>query len=86
MAQKEPNAWKLYDMLGNVWQWTEDGYNEKYYEQKEGKDPGGPPGGQYRTLRGGSWFNGPRVLRVSYRNWFAPSVRDDLIGVRCAWE
>src|SRR5271165_4489601 len=67
VAQKEPNAWRLYDMLGNVWQWTADWYDERYFDKNEGKDPQGPPHEQLRTLRGGSWGSGPRYLRVSGR-------------------
>ena len=86
VAQKQPNAWKLYDMLGNVWQWTGDWYGENYYSQKEGLDPQGPPGGQYRTLRGGSWIYNPRFLRVSNRSRSGPGIHFKDIGARCAWE
>ena len=54
VGQKQPNGWGLYDMLGNVWQWTGDWYADKYQGGNE-TDPKGPASGQYRTLRGGSW-------------------------------
>ncbi|HME08272.1 MAG TPA: SUMF1/EgtB/PvdO family nonheme iron enzyme [Bryobacteraceae bacterium] len=86
VAQKDANAWKLYDMLGNVYQWTANWYHENYYKQNDSKDPQGPPGGQFRTVRGGSWVSDPRLLRVSCRMPVDPSIRRSDIGVRCAWE
>jgi formylglycine-generating enzyme required for sulfatase activity len=86
VGQKRPNAYGLYDMLGNVWQWTADWYGEKYYAASEKQDPAGPPGGTFRALRGGSWFNDPRVVRVSDRDWNVPGVRGDDFGLRCVGE
>jgi formylglycine-generating enzyme required for sulfatase activity len=86
VAMKQPNAWKLYDMLGNVWQWTADWFGDRYYEQRDGQDPLGPPGGQVRTVRGGSWRNDPRGARVSFRYRVAPGYRDGSIGARCVGE
>ena len=86
VGQKQPNAYGLYDMLGNVLQWTADWYGEKYYSAGEKQDPSGPPGGTERTLRGGSWGYVPWVVRVSDRGRFEPGDRYNDIGFRCVGE
>ncbi|MEO8657250.1 MAG: SUMF1/EgtB/PvdO family nonheme iron enzyme [Bryobacteraceae bacterium] len=83
---KAANAWGLYDTLGNVSEWVGDWYEETYYKNSPLADPGGPPSGARRGLRGGSWFSNPRSVRVSYRGRFEPADRDSGIGFRCAGE
>lgn len=83
VGQKQPNAWNLYDMLGNVWQWTADWYDDQYYLRQDNHDPLGPPGGKERTQRGGSWKGNPNTVRVSSRGWGVPQDRDSDTGLRC---
>jgi formylglycine-generating enzyme required for sulfatase activity len=86
VGRKQPNAWNLYDMLGNVWQWTADWYDNSYYVQGENDDPPGPPSGKLRVLRGGSWGEAPRNVNVSIRGRDAPEGRASTFGVRCVWQ
>jgi formylglycine-generating enzyme required for sulfatase activity len=84
VGQKQANAFGLFDMLGNVWQWTADWYGD--YQPGAQSDPSGAVSGQYRALRGGSWVINPRVVRVSYRLRFEPGGRYYSIGLRCVGE
>jgi formylglycine-generating enzyme required for sulfatase activity len=73
---KRANEFRLYDTLGNVAQWVNDWYDPDYYQNSPSEDPQGPSKGKLRVLRGGSWFDLPVYLRVSYRHRFDPDARD----------
>ena len=85
VAQMQPNAWGLYDMLGNVWQWTGDWYMDKYQGSNE-TDPKGPTSGEYRAVRGGSWYIEAQWVRASHRVGVPPSYRNRGGGFRCVGE
>jgi formylglycine-generating enzyme required for sulfatase activity len=82
---KRENEFRLYDTLGNVAQWVNDWYDPDYYQNSPSEDPQGPSKGKLRVLRGGSWFDLPVYLRVSYRHRFDPDARDSGgLTFRCA--
>jgi len=78
-----PNNWGLYDMTGNVWEWTRDLYDKQYYSMLQNQNPSGPDAGFYRVIRGGGFYSGLSQLRISNRHWFSPDFAELSIGFRC---
>jgi len=78
-----PNPLGLYDMTGNVWEWTQDHYSPDYDSVSSGQDPAGADVGQYRSIRGGGWYSDASQLRVQNRHWFEPNFGEVSIGFRC---
>ena len=80
----KPNAFGLYDMHGNAWQCCSDWYDADYYAASPTDDPTGPASGNFRVLRGGSWFDGPSSTRSARRSWGTPGDRIAGSGFRVA--
>jgi formylglycine-generating enzyme required for sulfatase activity len=77
-----PNAFGLNDMHGNVWEWCMDWYGP--YPAGKATNPGGPPEGSSRMIRGGGWFNDSGCCRAAIRTRFEPGSRSDYLGFRLA--
>ncbi|WAS91355.1 formylglycine-generating enzyme family protein [Nannocystis punicea] len=72
------------DLAGNASEWVADWYDKKAYRQISGRNPIGPPGGEVRVVRGGSYYDGPGYLRASYRYGLSPQWGYGTVGFRCA--
>jgi eukaryotic-like serine/threonine-protein kinase len=84
VGQKLPNAWGLYDMLGNVWEWCGDGYDEKYDGSSLPANPSDVSETSGRVFRGGSWLYDASLCRPAYRYLESPRYQDSLVGFRVA--
>jgi formylglycine-generating enzyme required for sulfatase activity len=84
VGTKKPNALGLYDMSGNVSEWTFDKYGRDYYKKSPRKNPKGPAGGKTFVVRGGSKDSPLRQIRTTYRLREFPYHRYDYFGFRCA--
>jgi formylglycine-generating enzyme required for sulfatase activity len=79
-----PNAWGLYDMHGNVYEWCWDWYGGDFYESSRVDDPAGPLQAADRVIRGGSWLSDSRDCRSAYRYRGTPGRRNNSLGFRLA--
>ncbi len=88
VGKKDPNAWGLHDMSGNVWEWCWDRYDKNYYSSSSTEsvtNPTGPTGGSSvdgRVYRGGSWDNSADNCTVSFRDYYDPNFRSGHLGFR----
>jgi serine/threonine-protein kinase len=84
---KFPAGASLYgalDLAGNVAEWVNDRYDPGYYSASPSSNPQGPAEGDFRVLRGGSWYSNAAGIRATDRSWYIPETGTDYGGFRCA--
>jgi formylglycine-generating enzyme required for sulfatase activity len=86
IGKKPANAFRLHDMLGNVWEWCEDWYDLKYYSKRESDNPAGPIQGNLRILRGGAFNSNSEQCRSGTRSALSPFDRYNSVGFRVVRE
>lgn len=84
VGKKKPNAYGIYDMHGNVLEWTADWYSSRYYYESPAKNPPGPGKGKSRVVRGGSVYVSAELCRSAARMKSSPYTRYSAKGFRCA--
>lgn len=82
-SPKSDSPFGCSDMLGNVWEWTADWYDQIYYINSPPSDPVGPESGDCRIIRGGSWVDDYHECRPTIRQGLNPDVRNSYTGFRC---
>jgi len=82
VARKRPNAWGLFDMIGNVFEWVWDWKDD--YPKHLVADPTGPPTGDNKVFRGGAYRWTDAEARAAFRNAYGPLNKVEFIGFRCA--
>ena len=82
VGQKRPNPWGLYDIHGNVWEWSRDWFAN--YPAVDLTDPAGPPAGKFKVFRGGGWNNEIEFARSGNRFMMSPSNGIHFVGFRLA--
>ncbi len=87
VANRRANAWGVYDMTGNVWQWCEDAFVPDYYAKSPSADPvARDPDATEQVLRGGCWFLDARAQRVTVRGGNVPGFKSPYVGLRIVRE
>jgi formylglycine-generating enzyme required for sulfatase activity len=82
VGEKAPNDWGLYDVHGNVWEWSWDGFAD--YPDEDATDPTGPEGGNLRVQRGGAWSFSAQFCRAATRTGVFAGQNGTDVGVRLA--